>query len=100
MLAPPAAAAVQRCGDHTCDCSPEEQAAVEARAQVQRLPEHPAGSNAPLSVQRDFLTDAWRGLTAAGPAIARAARLVADAITSPSQLPAVLAAIGACAGCS
>jgi hypothetical protein len=69
-------------------------AAAEVRPPVQRLTAHPdPGPNAPLSVQRDFLSDAWRGLTAAGPAVAQAAQLVAGAIANPVQLPAALAAI-------
>jgi hypothetical protein len=94
LLAPPDTLVAQRCGDHPCDCSPEERAAADGRPSVQRLAAHPdPGPNAPLSVQRDFLSDAWQGLTSVGPAVARAAQLVSGAISNPLQLPAVLAAI-------
>ncbi|MFI7547874.1 hypothetical protein [Actinoplanes sp. NPDC049599] len=92
LLLPGGTATVQRCGDHPCDCSAEERA--EHDTAVQRLTAHAdPGPDAPLSLQRDFLTDAWRGLSAAGPAVARAGRLITTALTDPAQLPAVLAAV-------
>ncbi|MCB5164944.1 hypothetical protein LG634_08895 [Streptomyces bambusae] len=44
-------------------------------------------------VQRDFFSDAWRSVSSAGPAVARAAGLVADCVQNPARLPVVLSAI-------
>ena len=51
----------------------------------------PAATPTPL--QRDFLTDAWNTVSAAGPAVANATQLVGRVATNPSMLPVVMGAI-------
>ena len=58
-----------------------------ADARVQRC----AGE--PCSLQRDFLPDAWKAVSEAGPAVANAARLVSLVAANPAMLPTILGAI-------
>ena len=72
-------APVQRCGGHACTGQ------CDGHDGTEECP--------PAPVQRDFLSDAWKTATEAGPAAANAARLVAQVATNPAMLPTVMSAI-------
>jgi hypothetical protein len=81
---------IQRSGDHACaDARAGHDSAREA---AKANPLQLLSTQGP-AVQRDFLSDAWKAASDAGPAVANASRLAAQVAANPAMLPTVMGAI-------